>query len=147
MSAESGIQLRSARKGHGSKFGRKKEQAVEALLTQRSVEEAARVAGIGTQTLYRWMKEPEFDDAYRKARRAVVSQSNARMQQATSAAASTLLKIMVDGNTPASARVSAANSILDRARRAIEIDDIEVRVAALELVVQLPKPSGNYGGG
>jgi hypothetical protein len=30
-----------------------------------AVEEAARAAGIGTQTLYRWMKEPEFDEAYR----------------------------------------------------------------------------------
>jgi len=44
--------------GHGSKFGRKKEEAIAALLTQRNVEEAARVAEIGTQTLYRWMKDP-----------------------------------------------------------------------------------------
>ena len=37
--------------GHGSKFGRKKEEAIAALLTQRNVEEAARAAGIGTRTL------------------------------------------------------------------------------------------------
>jgi len=29
-------------KGHGSKFGRKKEEAIAALLTQRNIEEAAR---------------------------------------------------------------------------------------------------------
>jgi hypothetical protein len=34
---------------HGSKFGRKKEDAIAALLSQRNVEEAARVAGIGTE--------------------------------------------------------------------------------------------------
>jgi len=45
--------------GHGSKFGRKKEDAIAALLTQRNVEEAARVAGIGTRTLIRWLKIPE----------------------------------------------------------------------------------------
>ena len=56
--------------GHGSKFERKQEEAIAALLTQRTVEEAARTAGIGTNTLLRWMKTPEFDSAYRAARRA-----------------------------------------------------------------------------
>jgi len=114
-------------------------EAIAALLTQRSVEEAARVAEIGTQTLYRWMKDPEFDAAYREGRRAAVSQSYARLQQASSAAASTLVKVMVDANAPASSRVRAANSILDHSRRAIEIDDIVVRVGALE---QASKPPG-----
>jgi hypothetical protein len=34
---------------HGSKFGHKKEDAIAALRSQRNVEEAARVAGIGTE--------------------------------------------------------------------------------------------------
>jgi hypothetical protein len=133
------------RAGHGSKFGRKKEEAIAALLTQRNVEEAARVAEIGTQTLYRWMKDPEFDAAYRGGRRAAVSQTYARLQQASSAAASTLVKLMVDASAPASTRVRAANSILDHSRHAIEIDDIEAWVAALEQAAQVAKPSGNYG--
>jgi transposase-like protein len=53
--------------GHGAKFARKKEEAVAALLSQRNVEEAARVVGIDAKTLLRWMKEPEFDAAYRVA--------------------------------------------------------------------------------
>ncbi len=44
--------------GHGSKFGRKKEEAIAALLTQRNLEEAARAAGVGRQTLIRWLKIP-----------------------------------------------------------------------------------------
>jgi hypothetical protein len=118
--------------GHGSKFGRKKEEAIAALLTQRNVEEAARVAGIGTQTLLRWLKVPEFKSAYLEARREVVSQANARLQQATSAAVSTLLKIMIDAAAPASTRVRAADRILDHAKYAIELEDIEIRVSALE---------------
>src|SRR3954452_18323257 len=96
-------------KGHGSKFGRKKEEPIAALLTQRNIEEAARVAGIGTQTLHRWLKISEFQAAYLEARRAAVSQSNARLQQASSAAVSTLVKIMVDPSAPASSRVRAAD--------------------------------------
>ena len=113
----------------GSKFGREKEEAIAALLTQRNFEEAA---GIGTQTLIRWLKIPEFQAAYREARQAAVSESKARLQPASSAAVSTLWKIMVDANAPALARVRAADRVLERAKQGMENEDIEVRVAALE---------------
>ncbi len=116
----------------GSKFTRKMEEVIAALLVQRNVEEAARAAGIGNQTLLRWLKIPEFQIAYREARRAAFGQSVARLQQASSAAVSTLLKIMVDPTSPASCRVRAADSVLNHGIKAIEIEDIEVRVSELE---------------
>jgi transposase-like protein len=119
-------------KGHGTKFGRKKEEAIAALLTQRNMEEAARAIGIGANTLLRWLQVPEFKDAYRKARRDAYSQAMARIQQASGAAVSTLLKVLVDPNTPASSKVRAADSILDHSAKAIEIEDIEARVSELE---------------
>lgn len=127
-------------KGHGAKFTRKKEEAIAALLKQRNIEEAARAIGIGTQTLLRWMKVPDFDKAYREARRAAFSQSVARLQQASGAAVSTLLKIMVDPSAPPSTRVRAADSVLDHSAKSIEIEDIEARVAALE------RAAGGSGG-
>jgi hypothetical protein len=125
----------------GSKFTRKMEEAIAALLNQRNIEDAAKAAGIGTQTLLRWLKVPEFDKKYREARRAAFGQATARLQQATSAAVSTLLKIMVDTNTPPSTRVRAADSILDHAKQAIEVEDVEVRVTALEQATELSKQS------
>ena len=92
-------------KGHGTKFSRKMDEAIAALLTQRNLEEAAKAVGIATNTLLSWMKEPEFDAAYRKARRDAFSQSIARLQQAAGAAVSTLLKVMIDPNSPAATRV------------------------------------------
>src|SRR5450756_1450337 len=83
-------------RGHGAKFSRKMEEAVAALLTQRNVEEAARAVGIGSATLLRWLKIPEFQVSYREARRAAFGQAVARLQQGTSAAATTPLKTMVD---------------------------------------------------
>jgi hypothetical protein len=118
--------------GHGTKFGRKKEEAVAALLAQRNTEDAARTAGVGTKTLLRWLQLPEFQEAYRDARRAAFSQSIARLQQAASAAASTLLKIMVDPQAPPSCRIRAADSVLNQAAKAMEIEDIEARVSELE---------------
>ncbi|MFZ1009235.1 MAG: hypothetical protein WAN65_20500 [Candidatus Sulfotelmatobacter sp.] len=70
---------------------------------------------------------------YREARREVFSQTVARLQQASGAAAvSTLLKIMVDPKAPASTRVRAADSILNHTKHAIEIEDIQARVEHLE---------------
>jgi len=118
--------------GHGAKFGRKMEDAIAALLSQRNVDEAARSAGIGTRTLLRWMKDPVFDAAFRAARRAAFGQTTARLQQGSSAAATILMKLMLDANTPASTRVRAAEIIVIQASKAIEIEDVEARVADLE---------------
>jgi hypothetical protein len=43
-----------------------------------------------------------------------------------------LLKAMIDPSTPASVKVRAAEAIFNHAAKAIEIEDIEARVAALE---------------
>jgi hypothetical protein len=76
--------------GHGAKYGRKQEEPIAALLTQRNVEEAAKSIGVAPKTLIRWMKLPDFQTAYREARRAAFGQSIARLQQGSSAAATVL---------------------------------------------------------
>jgi hypothetical protein len=125
--------------GHGEKFGRKMEEAVAALLTQRNIEEAAKSAGISARTLMRWLKLPEFQKAYREARRAAYSQAVARLQQGAAAAATTLLKVMVDQGTPASVKVRAAECIMAHSSKAIEIEDIEARVTDLERAAEAQK--------
>jgi hypothetical protein len=127
-------------KGHGTKFGHKMEEAVAALLTQRNLDEAARAVGISPATLMRWQKLTEFQTAYREARRLAFGQAVARLQQGTAAAATTLLKTMIDPATPASVKVRAAEAIFNHAAKAIEIEDIEARVTALETSV-----AGDHG--
>src|SRR5258708_22497715 len=100
-------------KGHGAKLDRKMEEAIVALLSHPSVESAARAIDVAPTTLMRWLRDAEFLAAYREARRAAFGQSIARLHQASGAAVSTLLKVMVSQNTPASTRVRAADSVLD----------------------------------
>jgi hypothetical protein len=119
-------------KGHGAKFGRKKEEAIAALLSSKSVEDAARVIGVNPNTLLRWLQIPEFRDAYHKARREAVQQSMARMQQATGAAGTIILRLMTDPNVPPAVRLRAAECVFDHAIKGVELDDIEARVAVLE---------------
>jgi hypothetical protein len=80
--------------GSKTKIGLKREEAIIALLSQRSVEDAARACNTPIRTLYRWMTETEFDAAFRAARRKADGQSVSRLQQGSAAAATTLLKVI-----------------------------------------------------
>jgi hypothetical protein len=113
-------------------LGRKQEEAIIALLTQRNIEEAAKSVGISGRTLLRWLRLPEFDAAYRKAKRDAYRQSIARLQQGSSAAATTLVKALIDSNCPWSVKVRAADIIFSHTSKAIEIEDIDARVEELE---------------
>jgi hypothetical protein len=127
------------------KLSRKKEDAVIALVSNRSIEDAARACNTPVRTLYRWLKEPEFDAAYREVRRRGYGQSIARLQQGSTAAATTLLKIMIDPAMPPSTRVRAAESVLTHAEKAIEIEDIDARVSELERSTELTNPDKKGG--
>jgi hypothetical protein len=129
--------------GHGEKLGNKSEEAIAALLTHRTIDEAAKAVGVASKTLLRWLQLPEFRAAYHQARRDAFSQCTARLQQASSAAVSTLLKVMVDQNSPAASRVRAADCVLSHSSKAIELDDIETRVTELEQAAEKSKSDQN----
>ena len=123
--------------GHASKFGRKNsaksdDKLVIALLQQPSLDKAAAVAGISSATAWRRTQDPGFQDQLRKARRDAFSQSVGRLQQAGPAAVSTLLRVMADPGAAAASRVRAASQVLEISVRAMELDDLEARIARLE---------------
>jgi hypothetical protein len=126
--------------GHGAKFGRKMEAAVAALLTHRNTEEAAHAVGVAPKTLVRWQQVPEFQAALRKARKDAYGNCIGRLQQGSSAAVSTLLKVMLDPATPASTKVRAAESVLSHSEKAIELEEIESRLSELERSADESKP-------
>jgi hypothetical protein len=129
-------------KGHGAKYERKREEAIAALLTQKNIDDAAKSIGVSQNTLLNWLKQPDFDAAYREARRLAFRQSISRLQQASSAAVTTLLKLMIDAGTPAAVKARVADSILDHSAKAIELEDIEARVAELERAAEASRRSG-----
>ena len=120
-------------KGHGERLSRKVEQAVIALLSAKTVEEAARSVGISVKTLRRWQKLPEFEKKLRESRISNFRHSMARLQQASVPAVTTLLKLMVDAATPVAVKARCAYYVLEQMRKAIEIEEIEARISNLEL--------------
>lgn len=103
----------------GSMLSRKQDAAIGALLIHRTVEDAARHVGVSSKTIQRWLKRSEFQAAYSQARKEALSQCMARLQQASSAAVSTLLKVMLDPTAPAGSRVHAADCVLIHATQGV----------------------------
>ena len=118
---------------HG--ISRKQDTAIGALLSRPTISAAAESVGIGESTLRRWLKDRDFLAAYRAARREAVSQAVAHLQGACSVAVVALTDISQDVNSPASARVSAARTVLELALKGVELEDLAVRVEELELQV------------
>jgi len=114
------------------KLSRKKELAVAAILTCPTLKEAAKQIGIADVTLWRWMQLPAFQETLKQAKRQAVAQATSALSQICHEAVHNLRSIMNDKAAVASARVSAAKTILDSGLRGVELDDLEARLAALE---------------
>ncbi len=108
------------------------EGAVVALLSDPGLTGAAKAAGVGKATLWRWLQQPAFQAAYRKARREALEHARARLQQASGEAVEALREVMNDPNAPHASRVSAAKGVLEMSFREAKTEEIEERLAALE---------------
>jgi len=108
------------------------DRAIVALLEHTTIEKAAAASGISNVTLWRWLKQDRFRARLRLARREAYAHCVARLQQASSAAVATLLRVMTDQASPAASRVRAADSVLDHAADALERDEFEDRLSKLE---------------
>ena len=108
------------------------ERAIIALLNEQTIGKAATTAGVSERTLYRWLDDPGFSRAYRKARREAFGQAIALTQRYAPLAVNTLAKIMTDQDAPAHAKASAATTLLRFGREGLELDDLAARIEALE---------------
>jgi hypothetical protein len=91
----------------------RQEEAIAALLSCASVQEAARRVQIGRTTLYRWLKDEIFLTAYHEARRQAMTWIPGRLQRLAGKAIHTLEHILNDPEASAPTRVSAARAILE----------------------------------
>src|SRR5947209_8006266 len=113
-----------------TKLNRKQELLIAALLTEPTHAAAAVKAGVSEATLHRWLRIPEFQSSYRKARRDVVEVALGSIQQSTSKAVAALERNLACGH-PGS-EIRAALGILDHAVEAVQLIDVLERLEAIE---------------
>ncbi len=114
------------------KLTAKQERALLALLEHGTIAEACKVVGVSDVTLWRWLQLPEFQKAYRASRRQVVEGAIAQLQNDCTIAVRVLREVAEDVHAPASARVSAAKTILEQSISAVELIDLQERIEQLE---------------
>ncbi|HKQ08577.1 MAG TPA: hypothetical protein VJ464_25875 [Blastocatellia bacterium] len=113
----------------------KQTRALLALLEHPTLKDAAAAVGIGETTLWRWSQELSFKAAYMDARREAVRQSIAHLQSATGEAVTCLRDVMKSTKASDAAKVSAARAVLELSIKAVEVEDLAERLAALEKVM------------
>lgn len=124
--------MKSALENPDSGLTPKQEDAIVRLINEPNIAKVAEACEVTDRTVYRWLQEPAFSAAYRKARRDAFSQAIALTQRYAPMAVNVLAKVMADQDAPHHARVTAAVNLLRFGREAIELDDLAARVEALE---------------
>lgn len=112
---------------------RKQAAAVSALLTTRSVAEAAAASGVGRRTLYTWLAEDEaFRAALASAEEEALSHVVRRLCGLADKAVEALAGVLDDEKASASARTRAAEVVLSNLLKIRELRNTEERLAEIE---------------
>jgi hypothetical protein len=112
----------------------KQARAIACLLTEPTVGQAALAAGVSERTVFRWLDDQTFSDAWNRARFESLSFAIGALQVVAHKAVRTLVQVMETEETPPGVKVHAARSLLEFSLRAQEQWDLEQRLAALEEV-------------
>jgi transposase-like protein len=112
----------------------KQRKAIAALLSQRTIEDAANRIGISSRTIYRWMESDVFRTALLDAECQAVDEATRRLIGGKDTALDTLADLMVKAESE-SVRRQAASNWLAQLLKMRELRNIEQRLIALETTI------------
>jgi len=123
-------------KGHGTKSAAVREQAILALLSERTIERAVEQANVGVRTLRRWLTEdPEFQADYAAARKATFEAGMSRMHALTSRAVNPLEDLLEAKDHP-TVRLGAARTLVEIGMHQHDADTIMRKLEEIEAAQQ-----------
>jgi hypothetical protein len=121
----------SAQTDEAEGLSAKQELALRAVISHPTLKDAAAAVDISETTLWRYKQDPEFSRRLRDARREAVDHAVLRLQRGSNDAVTVLHELMLKEDAPASARITAARTVLEYSVRAAEIDELRGRVEEL----------------
>ena len=103
-----------SKRGHGAKSQATRERAVLALLSEKTITDAAKKAGVDDSTLRRWLSQDEaFQAEYATARNAAYQAGIHRAQALMTGRAMDTLKELLDAKINANVRLGAARTVAE----------------------------------
>ncbi|MFI3730541.1 replication protein [Vagococcus fluvialis] len=109
---------------------------LEMMLIEPVFEEAYKKANLSKNTALKYKNAPEFKKAYRQAKRDSMENVTTQLQRSAIEAVQVLKEIMNDEETPPTARIQAARTVLDNAYKGIELEDISERLENVEAFME-----------
>ena len=113
-------------------LSRKQQRFIRALVTSKNIREAAGTARISERTAWRWLRLDSVQQAAGELQDAMLAEATRHAAGLLSEALDVLATIMRDGMNSATARVSAARTILESGLKYSELVTLAGRVAILE---------------
>ena len=122
-----------------------------AMLTHSNLEAVADAVKISRITVWRWLKNPIVVEKLRAARRDYMRRTTSKLQQLAHESVECLAELQRSGKNE-SVRVSAARALLELALKAVDTEDVQMRLDALEQTIKAhnaftpgPRISVTYG--
>ena len=112
----------------------KRELILTALLSNPTVREASAAVGVPEQTIYSWLRKPEFKAEYEKRKRELMDDTRSYLQVRLQEANAVVFSIMHDSEAPSQTRLNAARTVFEYCAKLTEQADIISRLDALEAI-------------
>ena len=116
----------------GTKVTPRQKKAIEALTKTGQVTQAAEAAGVARKTVYQWLHQEAFSRALDAATTEALAELSRQLVALGSLAVDTLRGVMTDTEATQSARVRAADILINRLLQLRQLVDLEERVSRLE---------------
>ena len=123
---------RAVPNGHGAKFRRKDFEAIDALITEPTIQAAAERVGLGERTVRRWLQNPDFRKRYEDERMHRLHAALQDLDEAAPRAIELLSSMFDDSFSERKDRIQAAKVLLDAALKKLQVYQVERRLRVLE---------------
>ena len=107
------------------------QRAIAALLSSKTVKEAAEEAGVSRSTVYTYLRDKDFSKELRKAQSAAIDAAASRLAAGLSEAIEELSRLIKNADSDSVKRLACSDWI-SFALRLREFSELESRIEALE---------------
>jgi hypothetical protein len=133
------------RNGTFSSLSARQQQGILCLLSEPNIAAAAAQAHVARRTLFRWLQEATFQEAYRAAKAEAFAHAMALASAGCGKAVTLLIEVVGDPQAPTGARVRAAQVLIEFAK-AETLEDLDARLKRLEAIVRQQNGGPAHGG-
>jgi hypothetical protein len=109
----------------------KQQRAIAALMTEPTIDAAAKTAGVHRATMFRWLNDATFCAELRRSADDAIA-ATVRRLTTLSASAVDVMRDAMGNDMPIGVRLRAADTVLARLFSLRELHDLADRVTALE---------------